>query len=350
MSVLRQAIGLLGAIGMATSVLVAAAPALSAPAKAPAKAQPPAVYRMTSFLAYEPDWYDAGSKMVFLANSQPGEPMHLFLWDLVAGKLARFSKYAAVRHSLTAREGRAAYVERSTAPPPPDLTALDPAMDAYTPQAGPDLLMVQQVGTNDFKEAFRGYVLPGSVTWSPDGRRLAFITMDRRGVHRLALVEPGQPALMVQLDQDYQLSQAVSWLDPREVLLRARPLRPGPARLLKVGKSGINTLPDGAMPKLSPDGKWILVRAGETSGVSLRALNGGGRNLHPTATAYTWGSKANTVYVGAAGDILALDPIGKVLRRWPQVSEAAISHMSVSPDGRALAFGQDNTLAVILLR
>jgi hypothetical protein len=348
MNLARTSAALLAAIGLTAGLFVATVSA--APAKAPAKAPAPQVYRMTSFLAYEPDWYDAGSKMVFLANTQPGEPMHLFLWDLVAGKLARFSKYAAVRHSLVAHEGRAAYVERSTTPPSPDLAALDPAMDAYLPQTGPDMLMVQQPGTNDFKQAFRGYVLPGSATWSPDGRRLAFITMDRRGIHRLALIEPGQPAQLVQLDQDYQLSQAVSWLSAREVLLRARPLKPGPARLLKVGKVGINALPDGALPKLSPDGKWILVRATDTSGVSLRALNGGGRNLHPTATAYAWGAKANTVYVAASGDILALDAIGKVLRRWPQVSDAAVSYMSVSPDGRALAFGQENTLAVILLR
>lgn len=338
---------LLLAVGLS---LGAGAPAWAAAAAKPAPAPAAQVHRMTSFLAYEPAWYDDGSKLIFLANQTDGEPMHVFMWDLAAGKLARFSKTAAVRHSLTARNGRAAYVERTNAPPPQDLAALDPDLNPYTPQPGPDQLMVQRAGTNEFQPAFRGWILAGSVTWSPDGRRLAFITMDRRGVHRLALLEPGSPIQMVQLDQDYQLSKSVTWVSARDVLLRARPLKPGPARLLKVGKDGIQPYPDGAEPQLSPDGKWLLTRAGEAGGVAMRALASAGRTLHPSASAFAWGAKSDQIYLAIGPDIVAFNAAGKVVRRWAQVAELGVSHMAVSPDGRALAFGRDSSLAVIVLK
>lgn len=330
--------------------LTLGAPAFGAPKAKPAPQPSVQVHRMTAFLAYEPAWYDAGSKLVFLANQVDGEPVHVFMWDLAAGKLARFSKAAATRHSLAAANGRAAYVERTNAPPAPDLAALDPALSAYTPQPGPDVLMVQRAGTNEFEPAFRGWVLAGSVAWSPDGRRLAFVTMDRRGVHRLALLEPGSPAQLIQLDQDYQLSKTVTWVSARDVLLRARPLQPGPARLLKVGKEGIQPLPDGADPRLSPDGKWLLTRATEMGGVAIRSLGAAARTLHPNATAYAWGAKADQIYLAIGPDIAAFNASGKLIRRWPQVAELGVSHMAVSPDGRAMAFGRDSSLAVILLK
>lgn len=334
---------------LAALTLAMAMPAWAAAKPKAAPAAAPQVHRMTAFLAYEPAWYDSGTKLVFLANQNQGEPVHVFMWDLVAGKLARFSKAPATRHSLTAHDGRAAYVERTNAPPAADLSAMDPALAPYTPQPGPDMLMVQKAGTNDFEMAFRGWILAGSVNWSPDGRRLAFVTMDRRGVHRLALLEPGAPVQMITLDQDYQLSRTLNWVSPREVLLRARPLAQGPARLLKVGKDGIQPFPDGAEPKLSPDGKWLLTRASEAGGVAFRGLGAVGKPLHSTASAYAWGAKADQIFLALGTDIVAYNTAGKVVRRWPKVADYGISHMTVSPDGRALAFGRDSSLAIILL-
>ncbi|MFP5503371.1 MAG: hypothetical protein ACLGIN_12855, partial [Candidatus Sericytochromatia bacterium] len=135
-----------------------------------------------------------------------------------------------------------------------------------------------------------------------------------------------------------------------DVILRVTPTAGGPTRLLLVGQSGIHPLVDGPGARLSPDGQWLLQQERASGGVFMRALNGAGRSLHPSATAFAWGTGHDRVYAASGRDVLALDPIGQVLKRWPNVASLGVGDLRLSPDGSRLAISQDFQLAVIELR
>lgn len=309
----------------------------------------PAVHRLEHLLAYEPAWLDAGSRLVFFGNRRQGEPVELYGWEPASGKLGRLTAAPAMRHSLTVHDGRAAFVERSNEPVAVEATQTPADQAVHMPQPGPETVMIQRPGSRVFEPAFKGWVLADTLRWSPDGERLALVTMDRTGAHRLALLKPGQPLTMVALDQAYEVHALVGWRGASDVLLRVTPVAGGPTRLLLVGKSGIHPTYDGEGARLSEDGQWLLQRASASGGVYMRALNGAGRSLHASASAYAWSPEGDRVYAAVQRDLLALDRVGKVMRRWNGVARLAVGDIRVSPDGSRLAFSQDFHLAVITL-
>jgi Tol biopolymer transport system component len=118
-------------------------------------------------------------------------------------------------------------------------------------------------------------------------------------------------------------------------------------RLVVVGREGVRTYRTAEAPKLSPDGRWMLTRNQDGNGVSLRLLTGGVRILNTAACAYDWAPEANKVYAAVDRDVLALDLKGRVLRRWNSLANFAVGQLSVSPDGKLLAFNTDYSLAVL---
>lgn len=352
MAVKRVGLGLMVAFAALGSALVgpALAPASAAPAAAPAPKPAGRVYRMTSLLAYEPVWLGDSKRLAFFGNRQQGEPAHVYVWEPVSGKLGRATTTLTKRHSLAASEsGRLAYAEHHDKAAVAG-TPTNPAQ----PAPGPDVLVVQDLQTHTRQVVMAdAWIMPGSVAWSPDGKRLAFITIDGQGKQRLAIVTPGQPVALVQFAQPYELQALVGWANDREVLLRGAPIvdfAAGPERLLLVGRDGVQSFRAAIAPKLSPDGRWLLAKHSEAGGVALRLVSGGSRILSASATGYDWAPEADRVYASVDRDVLALDLKGRVLKRWNGLASLALGQVTVSPDGKLLAFGADYGLAVLPLK
>jgi Tol biopolymer transport system component len=347
MAVMRVGLGLMVAAAALGAALVgpATAPAFAAPAAKPAGR----VYRMTSLLAYEPVWLGDSKRLAFFGNRQQGEPAHVYVWEPLNGKLGRATTTLTKRHSLAASEsGRLAYAEHY------DKAAGATPSNPAQPAPGPDVLVVQDLQTHTRQVVMAdAWIMPGSVAWSPDGKRLAFITIDGEGKQRLAIVTPGQPVALVQLAQPYELQALVGWANDREVLLRGAPIvnfAAGPERLLLVGREGVQSYRSALDPKLSPDGRWLLAKHSEAGGVALRLVSGGSRVLSASATGYDWAPEADRVYASVDRDVLALDLKGRVLKRWNGLASLALGQVTVSPDGKLLAFGADYGLAVLPLK
>jgi hypothetical protein len=306
---------------------------------------------MNAMLAYEPIWLQMSGQLAFLGNRQESDPVQVYVWEPQSGKLARATAVPAMRHSLTLWHSQLAYVQKDEAAVGVDASPLTKDQLENVQMPGPDRLMIQEYGKLEGRQLFSGHILPGSVAWAPDGKRIAFVTLDGLGNNRLALVDVASGAVsLIHLEQGYSITGLVGWTTPRDVLLRARQRDGGMERLLQVGRSGVLPMPAGRDPKLSPDGRWLLVKGNQEGGVYLRTLYGAGRLLHPTATAYAWAPNGANVYVAVDREILELDLIGKVIRRWPHVAELGVGQLTVSPDDRFLAFGADFQLSAIRLR
>lgn len=348
---LMVALGAMALVG-ATVQGATAAPAKPASAAKPVSAAKPItrVYRMTALLAYEPVWLGDSKRLAFFGNRAQGEPAHVYVWEPVSGKLGRTTATLTKRHSLSASEGGLlAYAEQKEKP----AVAAAPSGPAQ-PAPGPDSLVIQDLQANTSQVVIAEvWILPGSVAWSPDGKRLAFITIDGQGQQRLAIVTPGQPVALVQLDRPYEIQALVGWATDREVLLRGALVEnfaTGPEQLLLVGRKGVQAFRAALAPKLSPDGRWLLAKNSEAGGVTLRLVSGGARLLSAKATGYDWAPAADRVYASVDRDVLALDLKGRVLNRWNGLARLALGQVNVSPDGKLLAFGADYGLAVLALK
>ncbi|HEY9723693.1 MAG TPA: hypothetical protein V6D47_16900 [Oscillatoriaceae cyanobacterium] len=336
----------------ALAIALAASPALAkghlpAPHAAP-HAAPPAVVRMASFLAYEPGWMP-NDRLAFFGNTTADDPVQLYVWAPGPNHLARATVQAAVRHSLAVWNETFAYVQ-----PGPDSneSTPDPApSDQNLPAPGSDYLVVQQLHETAGRALFQGQIKPESLHISPDGKRIAFIAQALDQTMHLALVDvTGGPTHLVDLHLPYAVQSIVGWNSNRSVIVSTVDTEGDPTeRLLMVGATGVIPLPDGKEPAISPDGKWLLVKAG-AAGVYMRTLYGAGRLLDPTATAYAWAPDGKHVFLAQNRDIEEIDLIGHVLHRWKNVASLSAGQLEVSPDGRYLAFGADFGLSVLRLR
>ncbi|MDB5100905.1 MAG: hypothetical protein JWM80_5326 [Cyanobacteria bacterium RYN_339] len=328
---------------LALALLVAAGPALAAP-----KPHPPAgplrstIFKMPAPLrANAPAWVGTQGKLAFLGNQSQGGAVDIYLWDPKLRQMGRATDGAGVRHSLTAAlDGRLAYVERGDglAPPPAGC------------QPGPDRIVVYNFANGSKKPVFEGgSVAPDTLCWSQDGQRLAFLTVDVDGAPALALMRSGEPLAVTRLPVNYALEGLVGWMDAREVMAKA--IAPNGAHvLLRVGSSGLNALPPGPGPKLSPDGRYLLTRLadGYDVGVALRGTASGGRTLHRTAGAYAWGP-GNKPYVAVGGDVVALDLNGNVVKLYPGAAANGLDDMVISPDSKFAALLTAHVLTVLAL-
>jgi hypothetical protein len=328
---------------LALALLLAATPVLAAP-KPP---RPPAgplrstVYKLPAPLrANAPAWLGGMGKLAFLGNQAAGDPPDLFLWDPKLRQMGRATEGPAVRHSLCAApDGRLAYVEQAGgAPPPPGC------------QPGPDRIVVYDFAKGSKKPVFEGgSVQPDSLCWSHDGQRLAFLAKDAAGEPALALLESGKELAVTKLPVSYALDGLVGWVDDHEVMAKATAPN-GAQVLLRVGSRGLNLLPPGTDPKLSPDGRYLLTRLadGYSIGVALRGTASGGRTLHRTAGAYAWGP-GNKPYVAVGTDVLALDLEGKITKIYPGAVAGGADDMAISPDGRFAAVLAAHVLTAVAL-
>lgn len=332
----------------ALAIALLASPALAkgAPAPRPAPHAAPAVARMTKMLAYEPTWLP-GDRLAFFGSTAEDAPVQLYVWQPGTDALARATANAASRNSLSAWQQTFAYVEAGvenadTEPP----SASDQAM----PAPGSDWLVVQQLGEPQGRGLFQGQIKAQSPHFSPDGKRLALLVQGIDGHSHLALIDvAGGPLHLIDLHTPYEVQAIVGWNSARSVVVQTRDLQGDPTeRLLMVGAGGVVPLPNGVDPALSPDGKWLLERAG-VRGVYLRTLYGAGRLLDPTATAYAWAPDGQHVYLAQDRAIAEIDLIGHVIRRWPNLAALSVGQLAVSPDGRYLSFGADFGLSTLRL-
>jgi hypothetical protein len=331
---------------LAALVLVLAIAPAQAAAPRP-KAKPPAgplrstVYKLPAPLrANAPAWMGGMGKLAFLGNQSPGEPAELYLWDPQKRQMGRATEGPAVRHSLCAApDGRLAYVEQGAAAAPP------PGC-----QPGQDRIVVYDFAKGAKKPVFEGgTVQPDTLCWSHDGQRLAFLTLDLNGAPALALLESGKELAVTKLPVNFTLNGLVGWVDDHEVMATAT-APTGQAVLLRVGSRGLNMLPPGPGPKLSPDGRYLLTRLAEgyNVGVALRGAASGGRTLHRTAGAYAWGP-GDKPFVAVGADVAALDLDGRVTRLYPGAAANGLDDMAISPDGRFAALLADHVLTVLAL-
>lgn len=330
---------------LALALLLAATPALAAPKPPrPPQAGPlrSTVYKLPAPLrANAPAWMGGMGKLAFLGNQAAGEPAELYLWDPKLRQMGRATEGPAVRHSLCAApDGRLAYVEQAgpAAVPPPGC------------QPGPDRIVVYDFAKGAKKPVFEGgSVLLDSLCWSHDGQRLAFLAKDASGNPALALLESGKELAVTKLPVNYTLDGLVGWVDDHEVMANATAPN-GANVLLRVGSRGLNLLPPGTGPKLSPDGRYLLTRLadGYSIGVALRGTASGGRTLHRTAGAYAWGP-GNKPFVAVGPDVMALDLEGRITKFYPGAAAAGLDELAISPDGRFAAMLAAHVLTVLAL-
>jgi Tol biopolymer transport system component len=328
---------------LALGLLLAAGPAVAAP-----KPRPPAgplratIYKMPAPLrANAPAWVGSLGKLAFLGNQNAGGAVDVYLWDPKLRQMGRATDGPGIRHSLTAAtDGRLAYVEHGAAAvaPPPGCSA------------GSDRIVVYDFAKGTKKPVFEGgTVMPDTLCWAQDGQRIAFLTYSEAGEPALALLESGKPLAVTKLPVNYQLEGMVGWMDTREVMAKA--MAPNGARvLLRVGAGGLNVLPPGDGPKLSPDGRYLLTRlaAGFNVGVALRGTASGGRTLHRTAGGYGWGP-GNKPFLAVGDDIEALDLNGQVQKVYPGAAAGGVDDIVVSPDSRFAALLASHVLTVLAL-
>jgi hypothetical protein len=330
------------ALGVGLQSVAGVAQARQPGAVPPAAQQKLAVFPMPipGLRANEPVWLGSQGKMAFLGNQEMGGLVDIEVWDPKGRRLGRTTATPGVRHSLVAAsDGRVAYVEHdeSHLPTPRDA--------AYRP--GPDSIIVYDFNQGSRKVVFdSGVVLPGSLAWSRDGSRIAFLCVDPQGVTRLSLLESGKALVVTKMPVPYGLRSIVGWIGDHEVLAVANQPT-GQEVLLRIGKT-FSALPPGLGPKLSPDGRLLLTKSTAATGVMLRGAAGGGHTLSQVASAYAWGPN-NTVLVSVDADILALNYNGQVVKRYVGAAGGALDDLITSPDGHYVAMLVAHELRVLAL-